>query len=226
MNTSYRGVIFDLDGTLVDSYAALAESINHARHALGYSSLEANQIRAFVGDGVERLLCRAFDTDEVPQNARSLFENHYDAVCSGQSRLLDQVEATLEDLAGMGLIMSVCTNKPTHFSRKILDALGAGRHFAAVIGPDVARARKPDRRHVELALEPLGLEAIDVLFVGDMPVDVSAARNAGIDVAVLATGSASREELRDAMPDYFLDAFSDLVGLVSSGRVATRSGAI
>lgn len=226
MNTSYRGLIFDLDGTLVDSYAALSESINHARDALGYAPLGSEQIRAFVGDGVERLLCRAFATEEVPERAQGLFEDHYDEICSGKSRLLEHVEATLDELAALGIVMSVCTNKPTHFSRKILNALGAGRHFAAVIGPDVALARKPDRRHVESALEPLGLPASEVLFVGDMPVDVSAARNAGIDVAVVATGSATREALNGARPDYFLEAFSDLVDLVSSGRAATRWRAI
>jgi phosphoglycolate phosphatase len=226
MSISYRGLIFDLDGTLVDSYAALSESINHARHSLGYSPLGSDQIHSFVGDGVERLLCRAFATDEVPETARSLFEEHYDSICSEKSRLLEHVESTLEELAALGLMMSVCTNKPTHFSRKILDALGAGRHFAAVIGPDVAGARKPDRRHVESALAPLGLGAGDVLFVGDMPVDVSAARNAGIDVAVVATGSATAEALRDSNPDYFLETFSDLLHLVSSGRVATRWGSV
>ena len=208
----YRGMIFDLDGTLVDSYAALAESINHARRALGYADLDATRIRSFVGDGVERLLCRAFDSRDVPENARSLFENHYDSICSESSRLLEHVESTLAQLESHGIVMSVCTNKPTYFSQKILEALGAGRHFTAVIGPDLAKARKPDPRHVLSALEPLGLPGGDVLFVGDMPVDVAAARNAGIDVAVVSTGSATIEELRDAGPDFFLESFSDLLG--------------
>ena len=211
----YRGMIFDLDGTLVDSYAALAESINHARRTLGYEDLEATRIRSFVGDGVERLLCRAFESNEVPEHARSLFENHYDMICSESSRLLEHVEATLLDLESQGIVMSVCTNKPTYFSQKILEALGAGRHFVAVVGPDLAKARKPDPRHVLTALEPLRLPGSDVLFVGDMPVDVAAARNAGIDVAVVSTGSATVEELRDTRPDFFLESFSDLLGFVS-----------
>lgn len=219
----YRGMIFDLDGTLVDSYAALAESINHARRALGYSNLDATKIRSFVGDGVERLLCRAFDSEEVPGNARSLFEDHYDRICSESSRLLEHVESTLLRLESQGIVMSVCTNKPTYFSQKILDALGAGRHFSAVVGPDLAKARKPDRRHVEAALEPLGLPGSDVLFVGDMPVDVAAARNAGIDVAVIATGSASVDELRGSSPDFFLDSFSDLLGFVPLESARRRS---
>jgi len=219
--TRYRGMIFDLDGTLVDSYAALAESINHARRSLGYPSLRTEQIREFVGDGVERLLCRAFDTEDVPERARSLFESHYDDICSVKSRLLEHVEATLGLLESSGVIMTVCTNKPTYFSRKILGALGAGRHFAAVVGPDLAKARKPDRRHVESALEPLGMPLSDVLFVGDMPVDIAAARNAGMDVAVVATGSATVEELRAARPDYFLDSFSDLLKFVAPGAEAS-----
>jgi phosphoglycolate phosphatase-like HAD superfamily hydrolase len=75
---------------------------------------------------------------------------------------------------------------------------------------------------VESALEPLGLPVDEVLFVGDMPVDIAAARNAGIDVAVVATGSATIEELRDAGPDYFLGSFSDLTEFVATVREIQR----
>jgi phosphoglycolate phosphatase len=110
--------------------------------------------------------------------------------------------------------MAVCTNKPTVFSKKILDFLGLSRHFRAIVGPDVAGARKPEARHLTFTLESVDCPREEALFVGDMPLDVRAARNSGIDVAVVATGSSTREQLTAADPDHFLERFSDLLKIV------------
>jgi phosphoglycolate phosphatase len=213
----YRAVLFDLDGTLVDSYAALADSVNFARRREGLAELPEARIREFVGDGLDRLLQRAFDSRTIPRGVREAFEGRYDEICCEQSRVLDDVETTLDALSGLGVAMAVCTNKPTAFSRKILDFLRLAPHFRAIVGPDVAGARKPDGRHVLRTLEEAGCSTSGALFVGDMPIDVAAARDSGIDVAVVTTGSSSLEQLREAHPDHFLDRFSDLVRLVRRG---------
>ena len=210
----YRAVLFDLDGTLVDSYAALTDAVNHARSAHGLTGLPAARIRELVGDGVERLLQRAFERTDVPATALEAFESRYDAVCCAGSTVLAGVESTLASLSELGVEMAVCTNKPTAFSRKILEFVGLARHFRAIVGPDVAGARKPDARHLLATLDSVACDASDALFVGDMPVDIHAARNSSMDVAVVTTGSSTREQLAAARPDHFLDAFSDLVELV------------
>lgn len=210
----YRAVLFDLDGTLVDSYAALAEAVNFARRGHGLAELSALRIRDFVGEGLERLLQRAFDATTVPASVRAAFESRYDEICCGESKVLDGVEATLEELSRAGIAMAVCTNKPTGFSKKILDFLGLSKHFRAIVGPDLAGARKPDRAHVLHTLAQMLCSVDGALFVGDMPIDVHAARNSGIDVAVIASGSCTAEELRAARPDHYLDRFADLVKVV------------
>jgi phosphoglycolate phosphatase len=211
----YRAVLFDLDGTLVDSYAALAESVNFARRHQGLTELGEGKIRNF--DGLERLLQRAFERDDVPGGAREAFESRYDEICCEQSKVLDDVETTLDELTAMDVAMAVCTNKPTGFSKKILDFLKLSTHFRAIVGPDLAGARKPDRRHVLRTLEEAGCSVDGALFVGDMPIDIAAARASGIDVAVVTTGSSSYEQLVDAHPDHVLGRFSDLVGVVRNG---------
>jgi phosphoglycolate phosphatase len=210
----YRAVLFDLDGTLVDSYAALADAVNYARRTHGLPALDQAQVKGLVGDGIEKLLQRAFEMRDVPADVRKVFETRYDEVCCEQSRILEDVEKTLRELSALGIAMAVCTNKPTSFSKKILDFLNLSEHFRAIVGPDVAGARKPDPQHVLRTLRETACAIEEALFVGDMPVDIEAAHNSGIDVAVLATGSSSIEQLRDAGPDHMLARFSDLVAVV------------
>jgi phosphoglycolate phosphatase len=210
----YRAVLFDLDGTLVDSYTALAEAVNHARRSEGLHELSSARIRGLVGDGVERLLQRAFDRDHVSASVVDAFESRYDEICCGESKVLADVDATLDALSDLGVEMAVCTNKPTVFSKKILDFLDLSRHFRAIVGPDLAGARKPDAKHLAYTLESVQCERDEALFVGDMPIDVRAARNSGIAVAVVPTGSSTREELRASKPDHFLERFADLLKIV------------
>lgn len=207
-------MLFDLDGTLVDSYTALAEAVNFARREHGLHELSAMRIRDFVGDGLQTLLQRAFDRDDVPRSVQTAFEKRYDEICCGESKVLADVETTLGALDRDGVVMAVCTNKPTGFSKKILEFLQLAPYFRAIVGPDLAGARKPDAQHVLCTLAATGCDAAETLFVGDMPIDVHAARNGGIDVAVVPTGSSSSEQLRAANPDHYLDRFSDLLKVV------------
>ena len=214
MALRYRAVLFDLDGTLVDSYNALAEAVNHARRTHGLHELSATRIKELVGDGIERLLQRAFERTDIPRSVQAAFESRYDEVCCGESKVLADVEATLQRLAEIEVKMAVCTNKPTFFSKKILDFLELSRHFASIVGPDLAGARKPEARHLLFTLDSVACDPADALFVGDMPIDVRAARNSGLDVAVVATGSSTREQLVAAQPDHFLERFADLLKIV------------
>ena len=214
----YSAIVFDLDGTLVDSYAALADSVNYARRQHGLEALPETTIRGFVGDGLDRLLQRAFENESVPATVVSAFEDRYDAICCTESKVLGEVEETIRTLHELHVLMAVCTNKPTGFSRKILDYLQLSAYFQGIVGPDLAGARKPDARHVQHALSTTGRTADEALFVGDMPIDVEAARNNGMDVAVVFTGSSTPDALRLSRADHYLQKFSDLLGIVGNGE--------
>src|SRR5512141_2037158 len=164
----YLAVLFDLDGTLVDSYAALTEAVNYARRQHGLHELSAGRIRDFVGDGLDKLLQRAFDSETISNSVRDAFESRYDEICCQESKVLADVEATLERLALAGVTMAVCTNKPTSFSKKILAFLNLAPYFRAIVGPDLAGARKPEAQHVLHTLAATACAPDDALFVGDM----------------------------------------------------------
>lgn len=210
----YRFVIFDLDGTLIDSYRALTTAINRTGATLGRDPLTEEQVKGLVGEGVERLLQKTFSLDHVDAALIDRFEREYEAVCCEQSTSLHDVDTTIHELHDAGLRLAVCTNKPTRFSQQILEHLGLARYFEAVVGPDLAGARKPDPRHVLDTLARIDGVAAETLFVGDMPIDIRAARASSVDVAVIATGSASIDELRALDPDIVLHRFADLLGVL------------
>lgn len=210
----YSAVLFDLDGTLVDSFEALTTAVNTVRRAAHKPAIEMAIVRGYVGEGVDKLLERVLESEKADDSLRRVFEESYNEICCQQSVVLTDVMETLGRLSISGIRMAVCTNKPTGFSRKILEHFGMASHFDAIVGPDLALARKPDKRHLLHTLAFTGREVSDALFVGDMPIDVVTARNSGVDVATVATGPASREELAASRPDFMLDRFSDLVSLV------------
>ena len=222
-----RCVLFDLDGTLVDSYDAIAESLNRARSAFGLSAYTRQEVIKMVGHGLENLMEKALGADRVAEGVR-VFREHYREISLPRTRLLAGVEATLETLQARGYALAVITNKPATFSRRILDHLGVGHLFPVLYGPDLAPP-KPDPEMVSRSLSDLGFSPDEAVLVGDMRVDLDTARNAGIPFYAVATGSDSREELAAAGPDRLLDRFEDLLSLLpplppdESGRPSAAS---
>jgi phosphoglycolate phosphatase len=209
-----QAVVFDLDGTLVDSYGAIAECFNHARTSLGEPPLGTDEVRRMVGHGLESLMEQAVGKVRVDEAVR-LFRERYDRICTGSTVPLPEVPETLAVLHGRGIRMGVATNKPARFARRILEALELMPPLAAAVGPGPGMPAKPDPSIVRQVLADLATGTSQALYVGDMGVDVATARAAGLPVWVLATGSSSRNELEAAGADGILDRFSDLARLLA-----------
>ncbi len=207
-----RCILFDLDGTLLDSYDAITESLNLARSAFGLPVYSRQEVLKMVGHGLEDLMEKALGPDRVAQGVK-IFRDHYSRVSLPKSRLLPGVEATVKTLHRRGYRLAVITNKPAYFSRLILDHLGIGSLFIAIYGPDLAPA-KPDPEMVFRALAETRCSPGEAVLVGDMRVDRDTARNAGIPFYAVATGSDSREELAASLPDRLLDRFEDLLAFL------------
>jgi len=208
-----RGVLFDLDGTLVDSYDAIAASLNHARAAFGEPPYPVAVVRRMVGHGLETLIEEALGAERIEAGVR-LFREHYDRVGVEATRTLPGVAPTLEALSQRGYRMGVASNKPARFGRPILERLGLAAHFGAILGPDLVTHPKPHREMVDRLLAILEVKAAEVVYVGDMGIDAETCRNAGIRCWLIATGSCSPEELASAGGDRCLDRFEDLLTLL------------
>ncbi len=213
-------VAFDLDGTLVDSAADLISSLNVILHEERLPALPFKQARLMVGRGARAMLEQGFTAagqplDEAQSRAlvRRFIAVYRDRIAV-ESRPFDGVEASLTELAGAGAKLCVCTNKFTDLSTALLDALNLSRHFAAVIGPDLAPAPKPDGRHLIAAIEAAGGRSQRALMVGDSAADVGAARAAGVPSIVVSFGytEIAPAELGG---DHLIEHFSELAPLAA-----------
>jgi phosphoglycolate phosphatase len=192
-----RLVVFDLDGTLVDSVDDLHASVNHALAAVGLPPRSLDEVRGFVGEGARLLLARAVSpADQLLEPALAAWRPHYEAHCLDRTRPYPGVAALLAS-AGAGRTLAVLTNKPGPMARKILAGLGLLPRFAAVVGGDEA-PRKPDPTGLRELMARAGATPAETILVGDSRVDVATGRAAGVPVVAVTWGLGRAEDLAAA----------------------------
>jgi phosphoglycolate phosphatase len=190
-----RGIVFDLDGTLIDGYRGIATALNAARAAFGLSAFTVDEVRSLVGHGLPHLMADVLGADRAPEGI-AIFRGVYDRVCEEQTRLVPGVDATLAALRERGVRMSVASNKPAAYSIRILEGLCVGRLFDAVEGPDTVGSAKPDPAMILACIRAMRVPVAEALYVGDMTLDADSGERAGVRVVLVAGGSGSIEALR------------------------------
>lgn len=209
-----RAALFDFDGTLADSFAAITASTNHVRESFGLPALPEAEVRRYVGHGLENLmaeLCPGFPPDEGVLRYRE----HHPAVMVAGTRLFPGVADTLAALHAGGMKMAVCSNKAVQFTRALVESLGLGGLMGGVFGPEDAGGHpKPDPRMLLAACERLGVTPHETVYVGDMSVDVLAGQAAGIPVWLVNVGKAGTDDPRLLGPDRVLADFRELIDLL------------
>jgi phosphoglycolate phosphatase len=209
---NFRAIIFDLDGTLVDAYGAIQESLNFTLEKLGLSPVDLETVKKRVGRGLGNLI-RESAGEEKLQQGIELFLKSYDETHLRGTYLLHGVYETLSALYRRHKKMGVASNKPSEYSKNILRHLKVDRFFIDCYGPDIVGAPKPDPSMLFALMREMQVEPPETLYVGDMSLDVESARNARLRVALIPTGSSTAEELNEANPDYLLGNFSELISV-------------
>jgi phosphoglycolate phosphatase len=210
-----RALIFDLDGTLIDSKRDLVRSVNVMLREMGRAELREETISAYIGQGAPQLVGRALGegaTEEEHKRALQFFLGYYEEHKMDTTRAYPGVAEALEELAE--LPMAILTNKPARISVRILGELGLKRYFRAIYGGNSFETKKPDPLGANTILREFGAAPQEALLIGDSEVDVQTARNAGTLAAAVNYGFGVHD--RAAHPaDIYLDRLTDLVLLLT-----------
>ncbi|MCX7846634.1 MAG: phosphoglycolate phosphatase [bacterium] len=216
-----RGVLFDLDGTLIDSRADLTTAVNLLRADYGAAPLPVETVTAFVGDGARNLVRRALaDLAHVDIDvALPRFKQHYAAHLTDATRCYPGTHETLAALCAAGLRCALITNKPEAATRALLAHFDLLRFLDPVIGGDTLPVMKPDPQALWHVAASWQLLPRQLLMVGDHYTDISAAHRAGMHAVYLRSGFGT---LRDEQPDVILDNITQLLTLLGvTGPAAT-----
>ncbi len=208
----FRGVVFDFDGTLADSYAAIAASVNHVRGHYGLRPLGVAAVKPFVGRGPEHLLARTVPGGDPARDGR-LYRAHHPQVMRQLTRLMSGADRLTTQLHALDVKLVVCSNKPVAFTRDLLDSLGIADRFAAVLGPEDVPRPKPAPDMLLAALKKLSVEPVETLYVGGSTIDVNTGRSAGVETWVVATGSDDLPTREAARPDRLFRGLDELAAV-------------
>ena len=212
--TSFQLLVFDFDGTLVDTKKDFVDSVNRTLKELELPTLEHQTLYTFIGKGVNHLMTRSLEGtgyDDLP-GAIHVFMRHYEEHLMDQTELFPNCRETLEHFAGKE--NTILSNKPTLFITRILDALDWRAPFSTIIGGDLMPAKKPDPAGLLHILEQHGVRPEEALMIGDSLVDVETGKRADVKTCGVTYGHAGHESLESAQPDWIIDDLLELKSFV------------
>lgn len=211
-------VIFDLDGTLLDTIEDLGNATNHALRALGFPERKRDEFYQLVGRGITNLLKGAvpegFDTEEVIAQMRKHFFDHYGIHLCDRTHPYPGIPELLEHITGKGVRIAVASNKYQEGAETVVSHFFGRFPLVAVLGQRDGFPLKPDPAIVELCREAAGVTRDDILYVGDSNVDMQTGRNAGVDTVGVTWGFRSRGELEAFRPMAVVDHPAELEKII------------
>ena len=215
-----EALIFDLDGTLVDTAPDLIEATNHVLNSIGRRSVSYEEFRGFVGHGSRSLIERgclatgaAGDDDTIKRLNRD-FLDYYGANVSAHSKIFEGIPALLNEAHSRGLKMGVCTNKVEGLSHKLLRELNLAKWFGAVVGGDTLPIMKPDPAPYREVAKRLGVDVSRTIMFGDSETDIRTAQNTGVPVIAVTFGyTAQRVETFD--PTHVINHYDEAWPIVA-----------
>lgn len=205
-----KGVIFDLDGTLVDSYQAIYLGFHYVYTQLNLTPLPFAEVKKVVGRGLSHTF-RDLLGEELVSRALLLFRQKYEEVFREYTRLLPDVPEVLVELHKRKISMAVASNKLGKFSRAIFEHFQLQQYFTLIVGDGDVAQNKPDPEMIYFILDKMGLKKEEVIFVGDSIIDIQTAKNAGMKIFAIPSGNTPKEDLEKAQPTVLLNRLLDLL---------------
>ncbi|MGM9551348.1 MAG: HAD family hydrolase [Clostridia bacterium] len=210
-----KGVIFDLDGTLIDTISGLANSVNAAMDYYGFPNHTVEEYRTFVGNGVGKLVERALPEGKkhMVGEARKVFEKHYEKTMLDILPVYDGINELLEYLLNKGIKIAVNTNKMDLFAKPMIEK-AFGDIFSFVLGEVDTFPRKPAPDGVNYLLDKMGITKDECIFIGDSQVDIQTAKNAHMRGISVTWGFVNKEVLSQNEPMVMVDTPYEIIDLI------------
>jgi phosphoglycolate phosphatase len=219
--TSIPTIVFDLDGTLVDTAPDLISALNHILEREGLPAVPLQSARNMIGAGARKLIERGLElegrvttVDDITRLTAD-FIDYYAAHIAEGSRPFDGLETALDDLTARGYRLAVCTNKLEWLSKRLLDELGLTPRFAAICGADTFGVSKPDPAILRQTVARAGGDITSTIMVGDAGTDIGVARRAGVPVIGVTFGYTD-VPIADLKPDRLIEHMRDLPAAVDA----------
>lgn len=206
----FDSIIFDLDGTLIDSFEAINDAFDEVFSRFQGRTITFKESNAYVGVPLEGLLGELFGKENQDE-AILIFRNRYKEVCFEKTSLINGVKELLVYLKRKGKSLNVATNKTGSISRKLLEHLEIGNLFDYIFGVYDGLEGKPSPEMIKKIVEKTNIPLPKAILVGDSPIDIMTAKNAGIPIFSVASGNHSHEELKSYNPDFIALSISELI---------------
>lgn len=212
-----KAVLFDLDGTLIDSRKDIAAAANVSRRLFGLAPLPEDTIGSYVGNGIMYLLVKSIESGDPDRlkEAHRIFKDYYRDHAVDATVVFPGAFELLEMLKKKNVKMGVVSNKPQEFTDLILKKLGLWDYFEVSFGPEATVNKKPHPEPLLTALEKLGSTPSEAVMIGDSTVDIEAARAAKMLVGVLTHGYGTRDILAAADPDWMVDSLTEFIHILA-----------
>lgn len=208
--TETKLVIFDLDGTLVNAFRAVCESLNYALGKKGYALLDQDLVTRSVGWGERHLVSKFVDEKDLEETLSLYREHHQVALLKGVD-FLPSARQTLDALKQKGITLAIASNRPSFFTNIILKSLNVLEHFEMVVCADHVDQGKPHPDMILKILQDLKCDQNEAIFVGDMHIDIEAGTRAGVRSAIVLTGSCTEEDIKGLNPSYIIHNVGEIL---------------
>ncbi len=210
-------IVFDLDGTLVDSNEAISLCFNLALQEMGHAVRPIHEVAKLIGLPLHDMFAEFIQRNDVDE-AVARYRAHYQTICIEKTKLFPDTRNLLDYLRSSKIKMAVATNKPLGFTRNILESTGIAEYFGMIAGPDNVEFPKPHPAMLQLVMDTMMTDNTQTAYVGDSITDCLTAKQAGVTMLAVATGAHTQQELRQVSPEWIGYSLANLLSYLISKK--------
>lgn len=213
----YKGIVFDFDGTIIDSEEGIAKAFQAALKSKGILE-ELDLIKGLIGPPLSRTIITKYGlSEEEGTKAMEVHRNYYRDYGIYESRLFPNVEKMLKTFNDMGIILMIATNKPESYSLEQMKYYDIEKYFNSIVGNNESQTRGTKADFIKMAINSTNIDVSEVIMVGDRYIDIEAGKQVGLKTVGVTYGYGSEEEIKNSDPTYIIENIMELIDIIKEG---------